>query len=257
VSDREFEAINEASMFHNVEKLQAILDAENAGWKRPTITKQIEKWPAVDRGLPGVRRRAAGGRGAAKPAKKALEVGLQRVMAETVCLRKLLEAKDCAVRAGRPWPRLVSSTEASFDVTTTQALTWLNRSWRTMLGRARAYRKTVSFGNTVANDATYDAPAGIVELYSLEVAAVPYGRARREDVYWNTQGRLAWTYQGETGLFYPDATTGAVSSITLVPTPTTAGLAMTGLAATYPPDLTNDGRATRCSSPTPTAGTRG
>jgi hypothetical protein len=130
--------------------------------------------------------------------------------------------------------------EASFDVTTTQALTWLNRSWRTMLGRARAYRKTVSFGNTVANDATYDAPAGVVELYSLEVAAVPYGRARREDVYWNTQGRLAWTYQGETGLFYPDATTGGVSSITLVPTPTTGGLAMTGLAATYPPDLTSD-----------------
>lgn len=43
VSDREFEAINEASMFHDVEKLQAILDAENSGWKRPTITRQIEK----------------------------------------------------------------------------------------------------------------------------------------------------------------------------------------------------------------------
>jgi hypothetical protein len=130
--------------------------------------------------------------------------------------------------------------EASFDVTSSQALVWLNRSWRTMLGRARAYRKTVSLGTTVANDATYDAPAGIVELYSVEVAGVPYGRARREDVYWDTQGRLVWTGQGETGLFYPDATAAAVSSITLIPAPTTAGQAMTGLAATYPPDLTSD-----------------
>jgi hypothetical protein len=130
--------------------------------------------------------------------------------------------------------------EASFDVTSSQALVWLNRSWRTMLGRARAYRKTVSLGTTVANDATYDAPAGIVELYSVEVAGVPYGRARREDVYWDTQGRLVWTGPGETGLFYPDATAAAVSSITLIPAPTTAGQAMTGLAATYPPDLTSD-----------------
>lgn len=130
--------------------------------------------------------------------------------------------------------------ESSFDVTPTQALTWLNRSWRTMLSRARAYRKTVSFGTTVADDQTYDAPAGVIELYSLEVAGVPYGRARREDVYWDTQGRLTWTYQGETGLFYPDATASAVQSVTLIPVPG-AGLAITGLAATSPPDLTNDG----------------
>lgn len=130
--------------------------------------------------------------------------------------------------------------EASFDVTASQALTWLNRSWRTMLGRARAYRKTVSFGSTVSGTATYAAPAGIVELYSLEVAGVPYARARHDDVYWDTLGRLVYTGQGERGLFYPDTTSNAVSSMTLIPAPTTAGLAMTGLAATYPPDLTSD-----------------
>jgi len=130
--------------------------------------------------------------------------------------------------------------EASFDVTSSQALVWLNRSWRTMLRRARAYRKTVSFGTTTAGDATYDAPAGIVELYSMEVAGVPYGRARRQDVYWNEQGNLSWTYQGETGLFYPDETASAVRQVTLLPAPTETGLALTGLAATTPPDLTND-----------------
>jgi hypothetical protein len=43
VSDQEFERINEASMFHNVEQLTAILEAERAGWNRPTITRQIER----------------------------------------------------------------------------------------------------------------------------------------------------------------------------------------------------------------------
>lgn len=135
---------------------------------------------------------------------------------------------------------LALTDEASFDVTPTQALSWLNRAWQTMLTRARAYRKTVSFGNTAANDATYDAPAGLIELYSLEVAGVPYGRARREDVYGYSQGRVTWTGMGETGLFYPDSTASAVSSVTLIPTPTSAGLAITGLAATAPPELTND-----------------
>jgi hypothetical protein len=130
--------------------------------------------------------------------------------------------------------------EASFDVTSSQALVWLNRSWRTMLHRARAYRKTVSFGTTTAGDATYNAPDGIVELYSLEVNGVPFGRARREDVYWNTQGRLTWTGQGETGLFYPDETTGAVRQVTLLPTPVTSSLTIVGLAAVSPPDLTDD-----------------
>jgi hypothetical protein len=38
--------------------------------------------------------------------------------------------------------------EASFDVTSAQALAWLNRRWRSMLGRARAY------------DAVFDAACG-------------------------------------------------------------------------------------------------
>jgi hypothetical protein len=34
--------------------------------------------------------------------------------------------------------------EASFDITATQALAWINRRWRLMIGRARAYRKTLT-----------------------------------------------------------------------------------------------------------------
>jgi hypothetical protein len=38
--------------------------------------------------------------------------------------------------------------------------------------------------------------------------------------------------------FFPSA---AVKGVTLIPTPTSTGLAITGFAATEPPDLTNDG----------------
>jgi hypothetical protein len=131
--------------------------------------------------------------------------------------------------------------EASFDVTSAQALAWLNRRWRLALRRARAYRDTVSFGVTVAGTAFYAAPAGVIELYSLEVAGVPYGRAKRPDGYANSMSRLRWSGQGETGLFYEDASASAVQGVTLIPTPTAAGLAVTGLAAASPPDLTADG----------------
>jgi hypothetical protein len=129
--------------------------------------------------------------------------------------------------------------EASFDVEPDTALTWINRRWRTMLGRARAYRVTKDLGATVNGTAFY-AISGVLELYSLEVATVPYGRARRPDVYSNSMDRLAWTGQGETGLFVPDASAAAVRGITLIPTPTEDDLALTGFAACEPPDLTDD-----------------
>lgn len=128
--------------------------------------------------------------------------------------------------------------EASFDVSAATALVWINRRWRAMVGRARAYRKTVAIGSTVNGTAFYPV-TGVIELYSLEVGGVPYGRARRPDGYANSQGRLMWDLQGEVGLFYADASTAAVLGVTLIPTPTSV-LAITGLAAVEPPDLTVD-----------------
>lgn len=143
--------------------------------------------------------------------------------------------------------------EASFDVTSATALIWLNRRWRTMLGRARAYRKTVTIGTTVIGTRFYPVAGslGVLELYSLEVAPydaatnsfpapVPYGRARRPDGYSNRMGRLSWGFQSEVGLFYADASGAAVQGVTLIPTPTVTGSQITGFAACEPPDLTND-----------------
>jgi hypothetical protein len=130
-------------------------------------------------------------------------------------------------------------TEASFDVTNAQALVWINRRWRAMIGRARAYRKTISVGTTVASTQFY-ALTGVLEVYEVTVAGVPYSRARRGDAYEDTQGRLVWTGQGETGLFVPDATSTAARGISLIPIPTSSGSAISAFAALEPPDLTAD-----------------
>jgi len=130
--------------------------------------------------------------------------------------------------------------EASFDVTPTQALAWINRRWRSMVGRARAYRKTLTVGTTTANVAFYPL-TGVLEVYEVTVAGIPYSRGRRGDPYFNTQGELAWTGMGEgRGLFVPDANASATRGVTLVPTPADTGSAISAFAALEPPDLTAD-----------------
>ena len=128
-------------------------------------------------------------------------------------------------------------TEAQVDATTAQLLRDLNRRWSTMLSDAKAYRKQITVGTTVAGTGFYAVTA--IELYSLAVAGVPYDRAKRRDAYEYAQGRL-WWWPSELGLAYPDANSSAAKGVTLLPTPDTSGLSITGFAAVAPPDLTND-----------------
>jgi hypothetical protein len=134
-------------------------------------------------------------------------------------------------------------TEASFDVTPTQALTWINRRWRSMTGRARAYRKTLTVANTTGGIGFYPL-TGVLEVYEVTVNGAPYGRARRGDPYQDVIGALRWT---GAGLFVPDANTSAVRGITLIPTPDTSGLPIGAFAALEPPDLTAATRSSRLS----------
>jgi hypothetical protein len=126
--------------------------------------------------------------------------------------------------------------EGGFDVIEATALRWLNRAWRRMVSEAKAYRKTVAVGNTVAGTAFY--AFSPIEAYSFEVGGVPYGQARRSDRYASSQGTL-WVSPNGAGLTSGDADANGVRGITLVPTPTSVQ-AITSLAAVMPPDLTID-----------------
>ena len=49
-------------------------------------------------------------------------------------------------------------SEASFDVSDSVALAWLNRRHRAMVARSRCLRYSVSLGNTVAYNVTTRSP---------------------------------------------------------------------------------------------------
>lgn len=126
--------------------------------------------------------------------------------------------------------------EGGFDATEAQVLRWLNRKWFQMVTEARAFRKAVAVGTTTAGEAFY--PFSPVEAYSFELNGVPYGRARRPDVYAQEQGRLVW--EGDGGLILGGADIAGVRGITLIPAPEEDGLEITSFAAVKPDPLTND-----------------
>lgn len=129
--------------------------------------------------------------------------------------------------------------EGGFDATEPQALRWLNRSWRKMVGEARAFRKVVAVGNTVAGTAFYAYPATLVEAYSFELAGVPYGKARRGDIYPASQNTLTWSGPNGSGLIVASANASGVAGVELIPVPTSVK-ALTSFAAVIPDDLTID-----------------
>lgn len=129
--------------------------------------------------------------------------------------------------------------EGGFDATEPQCLRWLNRAWRRMVSEARAYRKVVAVGNTVAGTAFYAFPAGTVEVYSFELGGVPYGKARRADIYPASQNQLIWSGPSGSGLIVSSANASGVPGVELIPVPSSV-LALTAFAAMIPNDLTID-----------------
>lgn len=130
---------------------------------------------------------------------------------------------------------LVDEVLSVAEVDSPTALRVLNRRYRSMVARSRCLRKRVAVGNTVAGTAFY--PLDVIELYSLEVAGVPYGKARRPDIYGYSQGTLLWVGPAGGGLIVADASTAGVKGLTLIPAPTTTGAAITAYAAVKPTDM--------------------
>lgn len=142
--------------------------------------------------------------------------------------------------------------EANFDVTPTQALVWLNRSWRRMVGESRAFRQWLSFGQTVAGQSFYAVAGvqGVLEMYALVLGGephkgewagtFPYARGRRGDSLADLQGRLWWSHRGDVGLFEPNVGLTGDRGVNLIPTPSETGVQIYGFCAVTPPDLTAD-----------------
>lgn len=124
--------------------------------------------------------------------------------------------------------------EASFDVTTSQALQWLDRMHKLMVVRARALRETVAAGNTIVNQTDYSLPANVVEVYQFDVGGIPYTRGRRTDADMWAQGWLL--LRGPGGLVAANASASGGGVFSITPPPTSV-VAISLFAAMVPSDL--------------------
>lgn len=129
--------------------------------------------------------------------------------------------------------------QGAFDASSADVLKWLNRRHKEMVNAARAYRKTLTVGTTVAGTSAYAVPAGVVEITDIEVAGLPWGKGRLTDIAAGTQGWLWIDSLG--GLIVQSASSSGATQIVLVPAPATGGDAITAPnAAVTPPDLLID-----------------
>jgi hypothetical protein len=112
-------------------------------------------------------------------------------------------------------------SEAQFDVTDAQALTWLDRRHKKMVVRARAYRKTATIaGGTVASQRDYALPSDLVEVLEVNVGGIPYGHSTHTDLSYGAQGWVVLSGIGGVVASEEDASGGP--EIALYPTPTTS-----------------------------------
>jgi hypothetical protein len=128
--------------------------------------------------------------------------------------------------------------QGALDLSQSEALAILNRRHKTMVRRARSYRKSaVVSGGTVANQQAYTPPAGLVEALEVTVGALTYTKARRTDIAAGGQSRLV--VSGD-GVFMETATSAGVDQLALYPTPTSSGSVIEVYGAYVPPDLLID-----------------
>lgn len=128
---------------------------------------------------------------------------------------------------------LVAEVQGIVDLSPAAALRALNRRHRQMVARGHSLQASISFGVTVAGDLSYAFPASpqVIELREVYVDGVPFGKVKRNDWYSYSQGVFVW--EGPTGLWFAEED----GDLILTPPPTTAGLAIVGLAVVMPDDL--------------------
>jgi hypothetical protein len=128
--------------------------------------------------------------------------------------------------------------QGSFDATSAEVLAVLNRRHKTMVARARTFKKAMSAGSTVANQQVYANPAGLIEAREVTVAGVTYGRGNHTDLSAGSQDML--TLDGAGGIFVATADSAGVDSFALYPVPTTSGDAIVVYGSYRPSDLLID-----------------
>lgn len=123
--------------------------------------------------------------------------------------------------------------DGNFDVDSTRALRWLNGRHRAMVIKARALRKSVEIGPTVAGTQAYALPAGVVQIAQVVLDGKPIGQITAEDLAAGAAGWLTLSGSGVALAPAEDASGG--KEVAIYPTPDTSGLTIV-LRGVWRPD---------------------
>ncbi len=136
--------------------------------------------------------------------------------------------------------------QGGFDTSATDTarsviLQWVQECYDFALSETGWRKATISLGPTVANQSQYAIPANVTDLASLRVdGSTPWLRVTTEDL-WNLQGGIGAIEGDAPGAFAPNFEADADQVFELWPTPTTAGLSISGLCETIDSTALTDG----------------
>jgi hypothetical protein len=130
--------------------------------------------------------------------------------------------------------------EGGFDVSRARAGGWVNEVHKRAVAESQWQMVSLSLGQTVADQATYDVPANAVDIVSLHLSGegepADWRRVSTMDMWALRAGRKHLAGSG--GVFAPSFTAAGQAQIELFPGPVVEGLEITALAAISPVSMT-------------------
>lgn len=130
-------------------------------------------------------------------------------------------------------------SQSGTDASRATVLSLLNESYGTQLTRSRWLKEVTSLGNTVAGTSDYTVPDGVVEILGLRVGAYEFDPVSIEEM-WSLSSQTG-SWNGRDGVFAPNYSSTGGTTVTLYPTPTVNGTAITVLSPMIGGDLTDSG----------------
>jgi hypothetical protein len=110
---------------------------------------------------------------------------------------------------------------------------WVQEAYRRAATESKWLTKNLAVGTTVAGTADYPIASDVLQLESVVIDGAEYGRVNEFDILDVQHGRAFV----DVPVFAQSFSGAGADQITLFPTPTTSGLAITGKAVMVPPDL--------------------
>jgi hypothetical protein len=132
--------------------------------------------------------------------------------------------------------------QAISDLTATEANARLNQRHKEMVAGARALRERLSAGTTTASVSDYAVPPEVVEVMTVFVDGKPYDKVDHDTMDDLIAGYswISYSSYSSNAVFTDTYTGSGTAEVSLYPTPTVSGLAITLRAAVLPPDLVGD-----------------